>query len=1202
MKTMKSLYPRLLSIPFIITFFILSGVASAQFSTLTNETRANTTTAGDQWGYWWSVRTVAVQPDGGYIIVWIDAATNDGQGNGIYAQRFDATGTKVGAEFLVNTSTAGDQFSPSVASAPDGSFAVAWEGAGTSIDVFCQLYTKDGVRKGPEFLLNTTVTGNQRYPEIQYYSDGTFVAGFVDGAQTVLQRFDADGRTLGLETRISSGTGNVVIDGLCVRRDNSILLTWTSGGDVYGQLFNSTLQSIGSQTKINTYVTGTQEYVNARVDAQGNFIAVWESAGQDGSGMGMYGRRFDKNFNPISGEFAITTNTTNDQFEPQIAVEPSGRFIIVWSDNNNRDGGGGSASLAGPGCSIWMREYDVNGNPVGAETMINQSITGYQGYPVIDINASGRFVISWEGNGTIAGQVDNFGIYSRCYQLSQTGTTSITVSPVSVTASDIVTVTMTLSALSTINNVTPNPPSLSGTNGVFATLVSGPTPSTVTVGVVPVSITWTYRVTAFDQAGQLTFRGNACSTTGNIFPYAASNTISVKPSFVIGDLTAPNLINDSNNPNAGPRTFTIGAKIINLSVNSLTNVMINLGDGINSGIFPVTQMSLGQTNNTYQGNFSLIPMAGTSDCSRSLVSLGAAKNVIAGFIDFNGDNLITSADDGVLSNGKVVVDGKVDVDKSGSVTAADDLKMPPGVFTGYREPSIIDGLVDTNRDGVISIADGNTYGGETKNIYWQVVYQVVDANSVSTFGDCNNFADDLRYRWTVWATAKDGAASRTTAINEYANVRCEQSASANKISPTSVGYITGGPPRILSGLVDINCDGTITTADDGPYYGKNVIDGKVDMNNSGTITTTDDGILQSFPVIDGMIDINGNFSISSADNAVIVQPGNTFSITVHNASFGTIGAGFDANRDNLWDYDFWYQPIGSTTWPAGSFRLVDIQADIVGTGGNNPLNNIVTHYDNEPYLSRLFDDGLSQSGGFNGTYTYTFQVINLGNGFITPYQEAASGTNNEKYCGDFGTGVSILSWLELPLSIKGLNVTARLNGTDAVVDWKTESEVNSDYFVIERSIDNKTFIRTSSNIKAAGNNTVQTKYQFTDDISDLIQYSEVYYRVRETDIDGKTIISNVVVVKLNKTADITTWPNPFVSSVTININSIQASEMNFNLINVAGIKVRSFSQKISKGINQVAIQDLENLPGGIYILEIVDKNSGKRTITKLIRN
>ena len=139
----KKIIGRSLAILFI---GLLPGVVQAQFTTLTNETLVNTTTAGEQWLYWWSVRTLALQADGSYIIVWIDNNGLDGNTEGIFGQRFNASGAKVGGEFQVNTTFSGQQFSPTIAVAPDGSFIVAWEGPGSGIDVFAQRFTKDGVK------------------------------------------------------------------------------------------------------------------------------------------------------------------------------------------------------------------------------------------------------------------------------------------------------------------------------------------------------------------------------------------------------------------------------------------------------------------------------------------------------------------------------------------------------------------------------------------------------------------------------------------------------------------------------------------------------------------------------------------------------------------------------------------------------------------------------------------------------------------------------------------------------------------------------------------------------------------------------------------------------------------------------------------------------------------------------------------------
>jgi uncharacterized repeat protein (TIGR01451 family) len=987
---------------------LIPGTAPAQFTTLTNEQLVNTTTAGEQWVYFWSIRSVAMKPDGGYVVAWIDNGGLDGQAQGIFGQMFDATGTKVGTEFQVNTTTSGSQTDVTVAVAPDGSFLIGWDGPGISQDVFAQLFTKDGVKKGTEFLLSTTVNGNQKYPEVQFYPDGTFLAAFADGSNSSkLQKFDADGRTIGLETTIISG----VIDGISINQDKTVLITFDDANDVWAQLFDINLQPLAAATRINTTTAGIQRYLIGRVDAEGNMVFVWESDGQDGSGIGIYYKMYWANFTLRKDETAVTSNVTNNQTEPKVAVEYGGRFVIAWTDDNNLDGGGTAGGITGN--SVRMREFDTNGNPVGSEYQVNQSITGNQSFPVIDVNAAGKFVVDWEGNGTQSGQIDAYGVYTRLFQLSQTGTTSLSVAPTATVQGDEVTITMTITNGSNpLTNVDANPLSVSGTNGVFATLVSGPTPPSVgTLGAGGTQVfTWIYRVTTMEKDGVLLFGGNAHSDGGAIFPFAVSNIISVKTALFINDLTSPNLIVDSNvpsQPDQGPRVFTIGAKITNSGLNDLTDVIIRIGDGTTAGTFPVTTMTLAQTNNTYQGSFSLLPLAGTSTCTRPIGTMGGAKPVIAGGIDFNGDNVVNTSDDGTLNNGRKVIDGRVDVNGDLAVNNLDDLPRPPGLFYGYREPAIIDGYVDTNGDGIISALDNDNYGGETLNVYWQVVYQVLDASGQPTYGNCNDFTDDLRYNWTVWIEGKDGAVTRTDEYTEFAKCRCEISANANKLVPNPGGFISSGPPLIIAGKVDVNSDGTITTADDGPYYGKTVIDGLIDYDGSGTVTTADDGLLgNGFNVIDGYLDVNKDGVISATDNGVPAQVGQTITFTIHNATFGSVGAGFDENRDNLWDQDFWYQPVGETTWPATSFRLVDIQSDVTGSGGGNPLNGITTHYDNEPYLSRLIGD---LSGTFDATYTYTFLVIAeaASGGVLVPYQEAASGTNNEKYNGDYGISESV---------------------------------------------------------------------------------------------------------------------------------------------------------------------------------------------------
>src|SRR3712207_3900103 len=101
------------------------------FGFITGETQVNSTTPGNQ-------RSAKTAPlaNGGYVTVWA-SDTGDGSGKAIMGQIFAADGSKVGSEFLVNTTTAGDQDLPDVIAyddvqSPGGvgySFIVVWQSA-----------------------------------------------------------------------------------------------------------------------------------------------------------------------------------------------------------------------------------------------------------------------------------------------------------------------------------------------------------------------------------------------------------------------------------------------------------------------------------------------------------------------------------------------------------------------------------------------------------------------------------------------------------------------------------------------------------------------------------------------------------------------------------------------------------------------------------------------------------------------------------------------------------------------------------------------------------------------------------------------------------------------------------------------------------------------------------------------------------------
>ena len=147
----------------------------------------NTVTANDQ-----SEPDIIALSDGRYLITWkafYAAGTGplDTSQSAIAAQLFDANGGRVGGEFLVNTTTFAAQNTPAGAAFANGRFVLSWIDFSATGDtapggIRAQLFEANGSKFGAEFLVNSTTVGNQVYPSVAVLADGNFVAAWTDGS------------------------------------------------------------------------------------------------------------------------------------------------------------------------------------------------------------------------------------------------------------------------------------------------------------------------------------------------------------------------------------------------------------------------------------------------------------------------------------------------------------------------------------------------------------------------------------------------------------------------------------------------------------------------------------------------------------------------------------------------------------------------------------------------------------------------------------------------------------------------------------------------------------------------------------------------------------------------------------------------------------------------------------------------------------
>jgi hypothetical protein len=146
---------------------------------------------------------------------------------------------------------------------------------------------------------------------------------------------------------------------------------------------------LGPELQVNTYTTEQQRRPSVAVDAEGNFVVVWQSFGEDGHGEGVFARRYDASSVPRGAAFRVNTYTTQSQSVPEVASDPSGNFVVVWTGQIN------------PvfGTDIFAQRYDASGAVQGTNFVVNTYTTGTQHSPAVTMDAMGRFVVTWEGAG-----------------------------------------------------------------------------------------------------------------------------------------------------------------------------------------------------------------------------------------------------------------------------------------------------------------------------------------------------------------------------------------------------------------------------------------------------------------------------------------------------------------------------------------------------------------------------------------------------------------------------------------------------------------------------------------------------------------------------------------------------------------------------------------------------------------------------------
>jgi len=319
--------------------------------------------------HWASGPAVAFDRDGSCMIVWSETWLEGSWRVSIRGRTFSPSGEALTEDFVIaSTYSDGTRSWTSLGHAgivrgADDRFFVTWNRHyqdwlyNISNSVYGQLIDRCGELLSDVF----SAYGGDPY----YYYDASGVApvaaaapagGYLltwwwweDPLRLLAQRFDGDGEPQGESFELGDGLRPAItVDG-----SGTFVVAWEDEPydptDVFTRRFTSGGQPQGEAVRANLFTLGSQGGAGIAADAAGNFVVVWESEAlrtsdsgpriaQDGSGSGVFGRRFNAAGEPVGGEFPIPTETRGDQRRPVVAGHANGEFVVVWE--SERDDGG----------------------------------------------------------------------------------------------------------------------------------------------------------------------------------------------------------------------------------------------------------------------------------------------------------------------------------------------------------------------------------------------------------------------------------------------------------------------------------------------------------------------------------------------------------------------------------------------------------------------------------------------------------------------------------------------------------------------------------------------------------------------------------------------------------------------------------------------------------------------------------------------
>ncbi len=226
------------------------------------------------------------------------------------------------------------------------------------------------------------------------------------------------------------------------------------------------------------------------------------------------------------------------------------------------------------------------------------------------------------------------------------------------------------------------------------------------------------------------------------------------------------------------------------------------------------------------------------------------------------------------------------------------------------------------------------------------------------------------------------------------------------------------------------------------------------------------------------------------------------------------------------------------------------------------------------------------TGGFNGTSGTAGKIFSGSSAELTAgklaqiyfVNGAATHTATQLSTGE------IVPTATLPVELLQFKATPNSAIKNVDLMWVTATEINNDYFVIERSTNASDWLPLDS-VNGAGNSNAVLSYHYPD----KNPYSGTsYYRLKQVDFNGTTEYSHIEVVNFEGLEIISLFPNPSNGEVSITVKSSATGTLELKAYDSLGKLVSNEVFQVNEGVSNINTQI--NAADGKYFISAMMSN------------